>query len=246
MKNPYESAQLLGEYLLFHYGSKEDLMPWMSGPVNGIDFPLRTVSELIDPTTLGMGTHALDLGCAVGRSSFELASHCSKVKGIDYSSSFVEAANALVDEGTLSYRFREEGELFKESVASVPSSQRSKVEFEVGDACDLSPALGCFDVVHAANLLCRLPDPNLLLKRLPDLVKPGGQLLLATPFTWLEEFTSKENWLGSGDSEEELSRILSSDFVLEEKREMPFVIREHRRKFQYSVSLGMRWRRLRP
>ena len=110
MKNPYESAQLSGEYLLFHYGSKEDLMPWMSGPVNGIDFPLRTVSELIDPTTLGMGTHALDLGCAVGRSSFELASHCSKVKGIDYSSSFVEAANALVDEGTLSYRFREEGD----------------------------------------------------------------------------------------------------------------------------------------
>ena len=160
MKNPYESDQLLGEYLLFHYGSKEDLMPWMSGPVNGIDFPLRTVSELIDPTTLGMGTHALDLGCAVGRSSFELASHCTKVKGIDYSSSFVEAANALVDEGTLTYFFREEGDLFKEAVASVPSSQRSKVEFEVGDACDLSPALGYFDVVHAANLLCRLPDPK--------------------------------------------------------------------------------------
>ena len=34
-------------------------------------------------------------------------------------------------------------------------------EFEVGDACDLSPAWGYFDIVHAANLLCRLPDPNL-------------------------------------------------------------------------------------
>ena len=45
---------------------------------------MRTVSELIDPTTLGMGTHALDPGCAVGRSTFELASHCSKVKGIDF------------------------------------------------------------------------------------------------------------------------------------------------------------------
>ena len=246
MKTPYESSQLLGEYLLFHYGSKEDLMPWINGPANGIDFALRTVSELIDPTTLGMGTHALDLGCAVGRSTFELASHCSKVKGIDNSSSFVEAANELVDKGELSYRFQEEGDLYKEAVALVPANQRSKVGFEVGDACSLSPSLGYFDVVHAANLLCRLPDPNLLLNRLPDLVKPGGQLLLATPFTWLEEFTARGNWLGSGDSEEELSRILSPDFELEEKRELPFVIREHRRKFQYSVSLGTRWRRLQP
>ncbi|MBT3636409.1 MAG: putative 4-mercaptohistidine N1-methyltransferase [Opitutae bacterium] len=246
MKNPYESSRLLGEYLLFHYGSKEDLMPWMNGPANGVDFALRTVSELIDPTTLGMGTHALDLGCAVGRSTFELASHCSKVKGIDNSSSFVEAANELVDKGSLSYRFREEGDLFKEAVALVPENQRSKVVFEIGDACSLSPSLGYFDVVHAANLLCRLPDPNLLLNRLPDLVKPGGQLLLATPFTWLEEFTARENWLGSGDSEEELTRILSPDFELEEKREMPFVIREHRRKFQYSVAFGTRWRRLQP
>jgi len=219
-------------------------MPWMNGPANGVDFALRTVSELIDPTTLGMGTHALDLGCAVGRSTFELASHCSKVKGIDNSSSFVEAANELVDKGSLSYRFREEGDLFKEAVALVPENQRSKVVFEIGDACSLSPSLGYFDVVHAANLLCRLPDPNLLLNRLPDLVKPGGQLLLATPFTWLEEFTARENWLGSGDSEEELTRILSPDFELEEKREMPFVIREHRRKFQYSVAFGTRWRRL--
>jgi putative 4-mercaptohistidine N1-methyltranferase len=246
VKNPYESSRLLGEYLLFHYGSKEDLMPWMNGPANGVDFALRTVSELIDPTTLGMGTHALDLGCAVGRSTFELASHCSKVKGIDNSSSFVEAANELVDKGSLSYRFREEGDLFKEAVALVPENQRSKVVFEIGDACSLSPSLGYFDVVHAANLLCRLPDPNLLLNRLPDLVKPGGQLLLATPFTWLEEFTARENWLGSGDSEEELTRILSPDFELEEKREMPFVIREHRRKFQYSVAFGTRWRRLQP
>jgi putative 4-mercaptohistidine N1-methyltranferase len=244
VKNPYESSQLLGEYLLFHYGSKEDLMPWANGPSNGIDFALRTVSELIDPITLGTGTHALDLGCAVGRSAFELASHCSKVTGIDYSSTFIDAANELADKGELAYQFKEEGDLFKEAVALVPANQRSKVEFEVGDACSLSPSLGYFDVVHAANLLCRLPDPNLLLNRMPDLVKPGGQLLLATPFTWLESFTAKENWLGSGDSEDELSRILSPDFELEEKKELPFVIREHRRKFQYSVSLGTRWRRL--
>ena len=53
--------------------------------------------------------------------------------------------------------------------------------------CDLPNDLGSFDIVHAANLICRLPNPMLFLDRLPELVKEGGgSLLLATPFTWLE------------------------------------------------------------
>ena len=176
-----------------------------------------------------MGTHALDLGYAVGRFEFRTGESLLESQGHRLFIVFCRSSQCPCRRRYAFVSFQEEGDLFKEAVAFVPSSQRSKVEFEVGDACDLSPALGCFDVVHAANLLCRLPDPNLLLKRLPDLVKPGGQLLLATPFTWLEEFTSKENWLGSGDSEEELSRILSADFVLEEKGDA-LVIREHQKK----------------
>jgi hypothetical protein len=37
-----------------------------------------------------------------------------------------------------------------------------------------------------------------LLKRLPELVKPGGQLFITTPFTWLDEYTPPANWLGDG------------------------------------------------
>ena len=35
-----------------------------------------------------------------------------------------------------------------------------------------------------------------LQRRLPELVRTGGQLLLTTPFTWLEEFTPIEKWIG--------------------------------------------------
>ena len=79
---------------------------------------------------------------------------------------------------------------------------------------------------------------------MPNLVKKGGQLILATPFTWLEEYTPRDKWIGSGDSESKLAQYLSPFFELEKKVELPFVIREHRRKFQYSVSLGTRWRRV--
>jgi hypothetical protein len=39
-----------------------------------------------------------------------------------------------------------------------------------GDACNLPSTLQQFDAVLAANLLCRLPDPMLLINRLPTLV----------------------------------------------------------------------------
>jgi hypothetical protein len=50
--------------------------------------------------------------------------------------------------------------------------------------------------VLAANLLCRLPDPSRFLARLPTLVAPGGVLVLASPYSWLEAWTQRQAWLG--------------------------------------------------
>ena len=241
--NPYENSKLLGEYLLFHYGREEDLMPWEFGPRCGLNFPKRTVTELIDDSRLSQESRALDLGCAVGGSSFELAKICGFVLGIDFSSSFIGAANHLKEKGSMSFDFLVEGNCYNKGQAEVEPTA-GKIEFQTGDACKLPDDLGTFDLVHAANLVCRLQEPSQLLDRLPSLIHPGGQLLLATPFTWLEEFTPVENWIGSGNSEENLQRLLSPHFVLEKTKELPFIIREHRRKFQFSVSLGTRWKRV--
>jgi SAM-dependent methyltransferase len=115
----------------------------------------------------------------------------------------------------------------------------------VQDATSLPSGMGPFDVVLAANLICRLPDPNAFLDRLPDLVKPGGQLLLTTPFTWLEEFTPKDKWIGghvSGpSSEEELTRRLFTSFRPHRRTDIPFLIREHGRKYQLGIALGTSW-----
>jgi len=142
----------------------------------------------------------------------------------------------------LDYQFHEEGTHWVSSSAWM-NQPPDHISFEVGDACELRSDIGEFDLVHAANLLCRLPDPMALLSRLPELVQPGGQLLLTTPLTWLEDFTPREKWLGDGDSASALKNILQDSFDLEVEKNLPFLIREHRRKFQYSVALGMRWRR---
>ena len=117
-----------------------------------------------------------------------------------------------------------------------------RVTFEQGDAMNLRADLGSYDVLHAANLLCRLTEPQRLIERLPALVKPGGQLLLTTPCTWLADFTPPKNW-PQGSTRDWLRERLSEHFTLELERDVPFLIREHARKYQWSVAWGTRWRR---
>lgn len=245
---PYEADEILSQYLLFHYGTKEESCPWASGPRDGLDYPRRCVTENLDTTTRGPGRRALDIGCAVGRSTFELARHFDEVIGIDYSRKFIQAAQGLQQDGQMDYRITEVGTITHPACATIdPDIDRSRVTFEVGDAHDLRSSLGTFDCVLAANLVCRLRTPRHFLRRLPSLLKPGGLLVLTTPNTWLDEYTPVKNWVGAtpetGQPIEVLRRELSEHFTLLGSHDMPFLIREHLRKYQWSVALASRWQR---
>ena len=250
--NPYESDRLLGEYLLFHYGKRDEILPFAYGPAEALDFAVRAVNECIDFNLLPDSARALDLGCAVGRSSFELARRCGEVVGIDFSARFVQAANTLREQGSLPYRYALEGKVMADATAKVPMDiDRDRARFEIGDACNLRADLESFDVVLLLNLVDRLPQPRRCLERLPGLVRPGGQLVIASPFTWLEDYTPVEHWLGgfyAADGQpvrgmETLCEWLASDFEFVGARDLPFLIREHARKFQWSVSQAGMWRR---
>lgn len=244
MTNPYETDKLLGEYLLFHYGAAEDILPYAFGPRDALNFPARCVQECLDDAALPPRARALDAGCAVGRSSFELARHCEQVVGFDFSQRFIDAANTLRETGRLEFQRLEEGARFTKCVAQVPAEiDRSRVRFETGDAMNLRDDLGEFDVVLAANLLCRLRDPAKFLAYLPRLVKPGGQLIFTTPCTWMEEFTPRANWL-CGEHTTTLDGLhgrLDAHFSLRRAFDLPFLIREHARKFQWTVAQASVW-----
>ena len=247
----YESDELLQQYLLFHYGDPEDQVPWAFGPRDALGFPERCVREglgsLPDEPGFVKG-RALDIGCAVGRATFEFGKYFEEVIGIDYSEAFVGAARLMGREGELPLRIQETGTIVREAVAKCPSGVTGKVAFEQGDAQNLRSDLGSFDCVLAANLLCRLGRPVDFLNRLPDLVKPGGHLVITTPNTWLASFTAPEYWLGAtpetGEPLEALKAHLQSSFTLEKSWDMPFIIREHRRKYQWSVAQASRWVRI--
>ncbi|MEO5712659.1 MAG: putative 4-mercaptohistidine N1-methyltransferase [Luteolibacter sp.] len=239
----YESDKLLSEYLLFHFGTAEEILPtdrtWPAGMREALDFAKRTPAHFSSSKV----ARGLDLGCAVGRSAFEMAATCDEVTGIDFSHAFIRAAETLRNGGALSYERREEASISTRLEAKLPAGvDGSKIRFLQGDAMDLPEDLGSFGRVHAANLICRLPEPKRLLDRLPSLVMPGGELVLATPCTWLEEFTPSENWPVAGTFEW-LRQSLAPAFTLERQVEEPFLIRETARKFQWTTSLVTVWRR---
>ncbi|XP_051875016.1 uncharacterized protein LOC127572124 isoform X2 [Pristis pectinata] len=213
-KNVYETQRALNGYLLFHYGSPQVQSLCITNTATEQNFPQRCAEECIKHTTqqTGVPSRALDIGCAVGRASFELARVFQEVVGIDFSHSFVNACNQLKERGQLTHTATTEGDLSVQCTAVVPQDiERSRCLFRQGDACNLPKDLGTFDCVLAGNLICRLPDPLAFLHRLPGLVAPGGILVITSPYTWLEEFTPKSLWLGGykDDSGKEISSIWS-------------------------------------
>lgn len=46
-ENVYETEKLIGEYLIFHYGTEDELLPYGFGPKDSLEFPSRCALECI-------------------------------------------------------------------------------------------------------------------------------------------------------------------------------------------------------
>lgn len=243
-KNSYETDEQVSQYLEFHYGEEYFQVP---------NFPKACVKQLLKNTPdLKSRKKALDLGCAVGRSTFELAQHFDQVVGMDFTARFIEKAVQLQEQGRIPYAITTEGELkdYKEVTLSALQldSIAKKIEFWQGDACNLKPQFTDFDLIFCGNLIDRLYDPKKFLMDMKKRLNPGGYLVLTSPYTWLEEFTDKDKWLGGfkemGENKETLlglQEVLTPEFQLKARLDIPFVIRETRRKFQHTLSEMTVW-----
>lgn len=241
----YETNDLVSQYLEFHYGDEYFQVPNFC--VSGI----AQVMQIIQPKSI---KRALDIGCAVGRATFELAKYFEYVDGIDFSARFIQEAYVLTQQGEKHYTIRTEGDLVECKSIKLDelgyTHLAQKVNFMQGDACNLKPQYTDYDLVFAANLIDRLSDPNVFLTDIRSRINQGGYLVITSPYTWLEEFTTKSNWLGgrkvNGESQTTLgglTKSLINDFDLIAVKEVPFVIRETRRKYQHSLAELSIWQK---
>ena len=265
--NVYETQALVDMYLGMHFSScsgKKENIPYMMehdhAPSNTLRFPQRVAELVVSLDKDSEKKRALDLGCAVGGTSFELARHYDEIVGIDFSQAFIDAANTMkVNHNTpVHFNIPMEGSLSARVEAchesSITPEHKEKITFLQGDACNLDEQqLGQFDVVALANLLCRLPEPLKCLDSLERMVKPNGLVVMTTPFSWLEEFTDRSKWLGGFHSPIDRSPVRGEDSLLRameargfervHKKPFPLTIREHARKYQYIVADASAWKK---
>lgn len=129
-------------------------------------------------------------------------------------------------------------------------------DFDFSDLCCDFSSSGKFDLIIGSNLLCRLPDPFKFLRDIPNFLNPGGVLVLISPYSWLEEYTAVERWVGATvdsntNQPKESFYVLkdslensangSNRLILVHRENIPFLIREHERKFQLGVSDYTAW-----
>lgn len=243
----YESDRLAAQYCNAHYG------PDQFGTANFQKCCAEICLALSKNRSRG---HALDLGCGVGRASFELAKGgFERVTGLDFSTRFFRLATRMQEEGFLRYTLPEEGDIVSFHEVTLADygldSVREQVQFFQADACNLPEKFIGYDLVLAANLIDRLYSPQRFLSMIHERINPGGLLVLTSPYTWLEEYTKKAEWLGGYRCDGEpvwgldgLKTVLEPHFrMLGEPRDVPFVIRESRRKFQHTISELTVWER---
>jgi 5-histidylcysteine sulfoxide synthase/putative 4-mercaptohistidine N1-methyltranferase len=240
----YETDQLVTQYLEFHFGPEALGIP---------NFPRACVETAIRHVPQGRRGKCLDIGCSVGRSAFEFARFFEHVDAVDFSARFIQSGVRLQQGNDLIYEVPTEGELTLSRTISLErlglEQAGSRVLFMQGDACNLKPVYSGYDFVFAGNLIDRLYDPSLFLDGITKRIVDGGMLVITSPYTWLEDYTPRDKWIGGRREHGEplstlagLTRILEPRFSLVHREDVPFVIRETARKHQHSIAEMTVWR----
>ena len=244
--NYYETDDLVSQYCEFQYGQE------YFGVENYSKACLRLLEKHLKSLNKG---NALDLGCATGRTTLELAKQFDKVTGLDFSARFIRISAQLKETGKLNYIRQEEGKLASYQELKLSDydldASRDKVSFYQADACNLKAIFTAYDLVFASNLIDRLYDPLKFLQDISTRLNKNGILVLTSPYTWLEEFTELDKWVGGYRKDGEpfttldgLKEILKNDFeLIDEPKDVPFVIRETSRKYQHTIAQMTIWKK---
>jgi uncharacterized protein YbaR (Trm112 family)/2-polyprenyl-3-methyl-5-hydroxy-6-metoxy-1,4-benzoquinol methylase len=188
--NGYNSRSMLSSYLWSHY------CDFFEDPDSTEAYQVWSSHFKAD------GGDALDIGCAVGRLSFELSKTHSHAIGIDTSISFIQKARELLNARRLDFDLIVEGHICENRTSSLDESWNyDNTEFLVADALALPFPASRFTTVTSINILEKVPLP---LKHLKDinrvLRKENSMFVFSDPFSWDEQVTKTEHWIGGSSN----------------------------------------------
>lgn len=198
----------------------------------------------------------VDLGCAVGRGTLELARAGAELAvGVDLSFSMLRVAERARRTGRAVFPQRRVGMVYDRVEVELGRMPAERMSFWCADVGVLPFPDATFAGAFSLNVLDCVPSPLGHLMEMGRVLEPGGTALLSTPYDWSAAATPPAQWLGGhsqrgaaeGASEPELRRILSpgaaagvdTGLVIEEERDgVPWSVHANdRSSVEYSLHL---------
>jgi uncharacterized protein YbaR (Trm112 family) len=232
--------ELLSIYLDAHWGDRAEPPP--DGP--GAGFGMRAVVDKIAARAADRVDLAVELGCSAARIVAELAAGADRVCGLDLHFGALRRARRLLDGERVEYPRRAIGRRYTAATAAagdraLPAERRLLV---CGDALDPPLVPGVFGRVVALNVLDSVASPRQLLSVVDGLCRPGGEILLASPYAWMSSVMADHERIGGADPAADLAAMLrdgtglGARYRIEDEAELPWTLRrDARTAVSYSI-----------
>ncbi|MDN5063821.1 5-histidylcysteine sulfoxide synthase [Aliarcobacter butzleri] len=218
-KNFYESDESISSYCDLYYG-KDNLY------TNYVDLLIPYLKDL-------KNSKALDLGCCVGRTSFELAKIYDEVLGIDFSANYINIGVKLKLYDFVNYKIKKEDKTFEERAISLKDFDlekvKDKVSFMQGDACNLKEIYKDFDLIFYSSLIDKLYYPKKFLEDVSRRINKNGFFVFLSSHNWFNEHINENN--------------LFLEFELLDKIEVSSFIKIKNKNYENKTLLMSIWRK---
>jgi SAM-dependent methyltransferase/uncharacterized protein YbaR (Trm112 family) len=236
---PYSLADrnLLSAYMDLHYGEVGNKPDQLTSFTDSGRF-WDTAVGMTQPESGTKYSRSLDLGCSVGRYTFELAQLSDLAVGIDLNFNAVSSAARFHRIRKISYERRKHGRAFEETETSYSPPQN--ILFFVADSLDPPFRADAFDLVAGLNLVDNVKLPLVLIGQMNALLGECGTLILGAPYEWRTDISEPLEWLENDalDAPDMVRQILEGNIfpqmqlkyeVLQEFFDLPWALRHHDR-----------------
>ncbi|OUL56389.1 5-histidylcysteine sulfoxide synthase [Pseudoalteromonas ulvae] len=214
----YEMDASIANELAAHYGQADN--SFGNNLVSAVSAMMAQLSGKNVPTH-----RALDIGCSVGRGTFELARYFEHVDGIDFTARNIQHALAFKEGQPVRFAPPSEGQLVEFYEVTTKQLELNeladKVDFYQGDGHNLKPQFSGYDLIFCNLVLSDVYDPAAFLAALTQRLNPAGILVLNNDYQWKAATTEPDKWLGgfkvNGENftgRDGLNQHLSSVFTL--------------------------------
>ena len=187
----------------------------------------------------------MEAGCSVGSNLAILSKTAEQVVAFDSNMTALRLAYGYIQGEAIQVPRREEGRAFSLGDRLIQGLPLPNVSLVCGDALDPPLVAECADIVVAMNLLDSVASPLNLLGQMDAILKPGGLLVITSPFSWNDAITPpNEQLAGSLDpafdgltSDQALLHVLEGKspyhphlrYKMLTSTDVPWKLREHAR-----------------